>query len=66
MVQSKYNDLAEDILEEAAGFSEIVIGASEEGLLEQALLGSVPQRVAASAQVNVIIRTFANRPNRVI
>lgn len=55
VVQSKYNDLAEDILEAAAGFGEIIIGASEEGLLEQALLGSVPQRVAASAQVNVIM-----------
>ncbi|MBW8009617.1 MAG: amino acid permease [Chloroflexi bacterium] len=46
---------AEDILAYAEDFDEIVIGASEEGLLGQQLFGSVPQQIAEDAQVNVIM-----------
>ena len=55
VVQSVKEDLAEEILEHAEGFDEIVIGASEERPLEQRLFGSVPQRIAEDSQVNVIM-----------
>ncbi|MFQ5614056.1 MAG: amino acid permease [Anaerolineae bacterium] len=49
------NDVVKTILEEARGFNQIIIGASEERLLEQSLFGSIPQRVARQAQVTVIM-----------
>jgi CIC family chloride channel protein len=52
---SENGDIAADILAYAEGFDEIMIGASEEGLLETSLFGSIPQRVALEAQVNVIM-----------
>ena len=36
-------------------FEQIVIGASEEGFLEQAVFGTIPQRIAQQAEVNVIM-----------
>ena len=44
-----------DILAYSEDFDEIVIGAPEERLLEQKLFGSVPQKVAEEAIVNVIM-----------
>ncbi|MFQ5577817.1 MAG: universal stress protein, partial [Anaerolineae bacterium] len=49
------NDIVRGILAAAAGFDQIIIGASEEGLLEQSLFGSIPQRVAEEALSTVIM-----------
>ncbi len=48
-------DVVEDILKYAEHFDHIVIGASEEGLLERAIFGSIPQRLAEEANRNVVI-----------
>lgn len=48
-------DIVEGILAEAANFEQIIIGASEERLLEQSLFGSIPQRVAEEALCTVIM-----------
>ena len=48
-------DVVKDILRVAADFDQIVIGASEERLLEQSLFGSIPQRVAEEATTTVIM-----------
>ncbi len=48
-------DVVAEILAIAEDFDEIVIGASEERLLEQKLFGSAPQKVAEEALVNVIL-----------
>jgi amino acid transporter len=48
-------DVVHGILDAAHGFDQIIIGASEEGLLEQTLFGSIPQRVAEEAMMNVIM-----------
>lgn len=55
IVNRERNDLSQDILAHAEGFDEIIIGASEEGLLEQRVFGTVPYRVAENSQVNVIM-----------
>ena len=55
IVQSEKPDMAEEILAQAEAFDEIIIGASEEGLLEQRVFGTVPYRVAENSQVNVIM-----------
>ncbi len=47
--------VVEGILREATNFDQIIIGASEEGLLEQSLFGSIPQRVAEEALTTVIM-----------
>jgi APA family basic amino acid/polyamine antiporter len=49
------SDVVDGILGEAANFDQIIIGASEEGLLEQTLFGSIPQRVAKEALTTVIM-----------
>jgi nucleotide-binding universal stress UspA family protein len=49
------DDIGEAILNEANDFEQIIIGASEEGLLEQSLFGSIPQRVAEEALSTVIM-----------
>ncbi len=49
------DDIVEDILNYSEGFDEIVIGASEERLLEQQLFGSIPQQIAEEALTNVIV-----------
>jgi len=48
-------NLVQDILAASGDYDEIVIGAPEEQLLEQQLFGSVPQKVAEDAQMNVIM-----------
>jgi nucleotide-binding universal stress UspA family protein len=48
-------DVVNDILTYSEKFDEIVIGAPEERLLEQGLFGSVPQKVAEEAVINVIM-----------
>jgi len=48
-------DVVQGILREAAGFDQIVIGAPEEGVLEQTLFGSIPQRVAEKASTTVVM-----------
>ena len=48
-------DIVQGILTEAAQFDQIIIGASKEGLLEQSLFGSIPQRVAEEATSTVIM-----------
>ncbi len=55
VVRSEREDLAEEIVAQAEGFDQIIIGASEEGLLDQRLFGSVPQRVAENTQVNLVM-----------
>jgi amino acid transporter len=49
------DDIVQGILREATGFDQIIVGASEEGLLEQTLFGSIPQRVAEEALATVIM-----------
>jgi amino acid transporter/nucleotide-binding universal stress UspA family protein len=49
------DDPAQAILDAADGFDQIVIGASAEGLLEQGLFGSIPERVAEEAGVTVLM-----------
>jgi nucleotide-binding universal stress UspA family protein len=49
------SDIVEGILSKAEGFDQIIIGASEEGLLEQSLFGSISQRVAEEALITVIM-----------
>ncbi len=44
-----------DILRVAADFDQIIIGASEEGLLEQRLFGSIPQHIAEEAEATVMM-----------
>ena len=48
-------DVVHGILDEATDFDQIIIGASEEGLLEQSLFGSIPQRVAEEALTTVVM-----------
>jgi amino acid transporter/nucleotide-binding universal stress UspA family protein len=48
-------DIVQGILKQAADFDQIIIGASDEGLLEQSLFGSIPQRVAEEALTTVIM-----------
>ncbi len=49
------NDVVDGILEYAADFDQIIIGASNEGLLEQTFFGSIPQRIAEEALTTVIM-----------
>jgi amino acid transporter/nucleotide-binding universal stress UspA family protein len=49
------DNVVEGILREAANFDQIIIGASEERLLEQSLFGSIPQRVAEEALATVMM-----------
>ena len=50
-------DVVQDVLKYAKehNFEEIVVGASEEGFWERALFGTIPQRIAEQADVNVIM-----------
>ena len=48
-------NVANDILVLSEDYDEIVIGAPEERFMQQQLFGSVPQKVAENAQVNVIM-----------
>ena len=48
-------DVVEGILAAAVNCDQIVIGASEERLLEQSLFGSIPQRVAEEAPVTTVM-----------
>ena len=48
-------NITEAILKTAENFDQIIIGASEEGLLEQSFFGSIPQRVAEEALSTVIM-----------
>jgi glucosyl-3-phosphoglycerate synthase len=49
------DEVVPGILEAAAGFDQIVIGASNEGLLGQSLFGSIPQELAEQAAATVIM-----------
>lgn len=49
------DDIAATILEFSEGYDQIVIGASEERLLNQRLFGSVSQEVAEKAQIEVLL-----------
>lgn len=49
------DEVVAGILAQAEGFDQVVIGASNEGLLEQSLFGSIPQQVAEAATANVIM-----------
>ena len=49
------DDIVQGILRASAGFDQIVIGAPEEGVLEQTLFGSIPQRVAEKASTTVVM-----------
>jgi amino acid transporter/nucleotide-binding universal stress UspA family protein len=49
------DDVVKGILSQATGFDQIIIGASEERLLEQSLFGSIPQRVAEESLATVIM-----------
>ncbi len=54
------DDVAEAIIERAKDYDQIIIGASEDRLLNQRIFGSVSQRVAEEAPVDVI---FVRRYN---
>jgi len=49
------DDIVMGILQEASSVDQIIIGASEERLLEQSLFGSIPQRVAEEALCTVLM-----------
>ncbi len=49
------DDVVDGILNYAANFDQIIIGASNEGLLEQTFFGSIPQRIAEEALTTVIM-----------
>ncbi len=51
------DDVVRDILAYAKEhrFEQIVVGASEEGFLEQAMFGTIPYRIAQQAEVNVVM-----------
>jgi CIC family chloride channel protein len=49
------DDVVQGILQEAAKFDQIIIGATAERMLEQSLFGSIPQRVAEEALTTVIM-----------
>lgn len=49
------DDVAATILQEAESFDQIVIGASAEGLLEQGLFGSIPERIGEEAAATVVM-----------
>ncbi len=48
-------DVVQGIVNESAHFDQVIVGASEEGLLEQSLFGSIPQKVAKEAPTTVIM-----------
>ncbi len=54
-IEPAQEGVVEDILRVAKDFDQIVIGASEEGFLEQSLFGSIPQRIAEEANTNVVM-----------
>ncbi len=49
------DDVVEGILNFANGFDQIIVGASNEGLLEQTFFGSIPQKIAEEALTTVIM-----------
>jgi nucleotide-binding universal stress UspA family protein len=49
------SDVVETILAQAAGYDLIVIGASEEPLFRNLLMGSIPEQIAQRAAVTVIM-----------
>lgn len=49
------DDIVQGILNASVGFDQIVIGAPEEGVLEQTLFGSIPQHVAEKASTTVVM-----------
>lgn len=48
-------DVMEAILETARGYDQVVLGASEEGLLEQQLFGSLPACIGEDASCTVVM-----------
>jgi len=54
-IEPAQEGVVEDILRVAKDFDQIIIGASEEGFLEQSLFGSIPQRIAEEAQTTVVM-----------
>lgn len=48
-------DIVEGILDEAIHYDLLFLGATEESLVERALFGNIPQRIAAESAVPVII-----------
>ncbi len=49
------DDIVNGILNYADGFDQIIVGASNEGLLEQTFFGSIPQKIAEEALTTVIM-----------
>lgn len=49
------DDVVAGILDYAVDFDQIIVGASNEGLLEQTFFGSIPQRIAEEALTTVIM-----------
>lgn len=49
------DDVVEGILSYANGFDQLIIGASNEGLLEQTFFGSIPEKIAREALTTVIM-----------
>jgi nucleotide-binding universal stress UspA family protein len=54
-IEPAQDGVVEDILRVARDFDQIIIGASEEGFLEQSLFGSIPQRIAEEAHTTVVM-----------
>ncbi len=54
-VELAQDGVADAILRIAHDFDQIIIGASEEGLLEQSLFGSIPLRIAEEAEATVMM-----------
>jgi nucleotide-binding universal stress UspA family protein len=49
------DDVVEGIVEEAANHDLVIIGATDEGLFEQVLFGTIPERVTLRAPVTVMM-----------
>jgi len=58
LIETKYvegDDPVESILSEAKGYDLIVIGATEEPLFTNFLVGTFPERIARGAEVTVMM-----------
>jgi nucleotide-binding universal stress UspA family protein len=57
------DNVLEGILKEAEAYDMIIVGASEQGFIDQFAFGSIPQRIAAQApNASVMVKGFSGTP----
>lgn len=57
------DNVLEGILKEAEAYGMIIVGASEQGFIDQFAFGSIPQRIAAQApNASVMVKGFSGTP----